>query len=106
MDNTYLNEKKVLDVLSSVIDPELGVSIVDLGLVYKVNIKPESLELDITLTTPTCPLTSYIEEQIYEVLDGIAKGVSVNWVWDPPWTMEKITDAGRQQLQAVGYNID
>lgn len=105
MSNSYLNEQKVLDVLSSVIDPELGVSIVDLGLVYKIDIKESSLILDITLTTPTCPLTSYIEEQIYEVLDGIAQGVEVNWVWDPPWTIEKITDSGKDQLRAVGYNL-
>ncbi|MDR3128584.1 MAG: iron-sulfur cluster assembly protein [Bifidobacteriaceae bacterium] len=105
MDNAYLNEQKVLDTLSSVIDPELGVSIVDLGLVYKIDLQVKFLKIDVTLTTPTCPLTSYIEEQIYEVLSGIAVGVKINWVWDPPWSIEKITDSGKQQLQAIGYNI-
>jgi metal-sulfur cluster biosynthetic enzyme len=105
MDNTYLNDQKVLDILSSVIDPELGVSIVDLGLIYKIDLSPKTLFIDMTLTTPACPLTSYIEEQVYEVLAGVAEGVKINWVWDPPWSAQKITQSGREQLQAVGYNI-
>lgn len=99
-------EEEVLEAMRDVIDPELMVNVVDLGLLYACVIDDEgNVTLDMTLTSPTCPLSDRIEYDAKYVLDPIARSVTVNWVWLPPWTLEMITDEGREQLRAVGYNL-
>ncbi len=99
-------EEEVEEAMKDVVDPELFVNIVDLGLLYGVTVDDEgNVTLDMTLTSPTCPLTDKIEYDTRYVLEGLAKTVTVNWVWLPPWSLEMITDDGREQLRAVGYNL-
>ena len=89
-----------------VIDPELMVNIVDLGLVYDVIVEDDAaVVIDMTLTSPACPLTDQIEYGVQAALDGLAKFATVNWVWLPPWTLDMITESGREQLRYIGYNV-
>jgi metal-sulfur cluster biosynthetic enzyme len=94
------------EAMRDVIDPELGINVVDLGLVYGVHIEPDGeVVIDMTLTSAACPLTDVIEDQTASALDGVANGQRINWVWMPPWGPEKITEDGRQQLRALGFNV-
>lgn len=94
------------EAMRDVVDPELMVNVVDLGLLYGVSIDDDSnVTLDMTLTSPTCPLTDKIEYDTKYVLDGLANSVTINWVWLPPWTLEMISDDGREQLRAIGFSI-
>ena len=94
------------EALRDVIDPELGINIVDLGLLYGVSIEPDgTVVLDMTLTTAACPLTDVIEEQAQQALSPIADNVRIQWVWLPPWGPDKITPEGREQLRALGFNV-
>jgi metal-sulfur cluster biosynthetic enzyme len=96
----------VLEALRDVVDPELGINVVDLGLVYGVDVDAEKIAtLDMTLTSAACPLTDVIEEQAREALDGLVADFRINWVWMPPWGPENITEDGREQLRALGFNI-
>ncbi len=100
------SEDDIVEAMKDVVDPELMVNVVDLGLLYGVQIDDEgNVTLDMTLTSPTCPLTDKIEYDTKYVLDNLAHSVTVNWVWLPPWGLEMITDDGREQLRSVGYNI-
>ncbi len=96
----------VVESLKDVIDPELGINIVDLGLLYGVKINADnSIDLDMTLTSAACPLTDVIERQAQMVLGAYTDNTTVNWVWLPPWGPECITQDGRDQLRAIGFNI-
>ncbi|AQP52415.1 metal-sulfur cluster biosynthetic enzyme [Tessaracoccus flavescens] len=99
-------EDEILEAMKDVVDPELMVNVVDLGLLYGAQIDDEAnVTLDMTLTSPTCPLTDKIEYDTRYVLDGLANSVTINWVWLPPWTLEMISEDGREQLRAIGYNL-
>ncbi|WP_245725661.1 metal-sulfur cluster assembly factor [Propionibacterium cyclohexanicum] len=99
-------EEQVLEAMKEVIDPELMVNVVDLGLIYGVTIDDEAnVVLDMTLTSPACPLTDQLEWSSEAALDGIANTVTINWVWMPPWSLECITDEGREQLRYIGFNV-
>jgi metal-sulfur cluster biosynthetic enzyme len=99
-------QEDVLEALRDVVDPELGINVVDLGLVYGVDVDPERIAtIDMTLTSAACPLTDVIEDQAREALDGVVADFRINWVWMPPWGPENITDDGREQLRALGFNI-
>ena len=96
------------EALKDVVDPELGINIVDLGLVYDLHVDDDIATIDMTLTSAACPLTDMIEEQVSAALVGEAGLVSdfrINWVWLPPWGPEKITEDGREQMRALGFNI-
>jgi metal-sulfur cluster biosynthetic enzyme len=96
----------VEEALRDVIDPELGVNIVDLGLLYGLKYAEDgALLIDMTLTTAACPLTDVLEEQVGQALDGVVDEWRLNWVWMPPWGPEKITEDGRDQMRALGFNI-
>jgi len=96
----------VLEALRDVVDPELGINVVDLGLVYGVDVDADKVAtLDMTLTSAACPLTDVIEDQAREALEGIVTDFRINWVWMPPWGPENITEDGREQLRALGFNI-
>jgi len=97
---------EVTEAMRDVVDPELGINVVDLGLVYGVTIDQNDVAvLDMTLTSAACPLTDVIEDQTHSALDGLVGGVRINWVWMPPWGPDKITDDGREQLRALGFNV-
>ncbi len=100
------SEEEVLEAMRDVVDPELMVNVVDLGLVYGVTIDDEvNATVDMTLTSPTCPLTDRLEYDTQLALEGLVNSVTINWVWLPPWTLEMITEDGREQLRAIGYNL-
>ena len=100
------NEAAIIEALKEVVDPELGVNVVDLGLVYGVTVDDDGdVTLDMTLTTPACPLTDQLEWGAQTALADIAKSVTINWVWLPPWTLDKITEDGREQLRYIGFNV-
>ena len=97
---------EVEEALKNVIDPELGVNIVDLGLLYGLAYEDDaSLRLDMTLTTAACPLQDVIEEQVTQNLATVVDEWNVNWIWMPPWGPERITEDGRDQMRALGFNI-
>jgi metal-sulfur cluster biosynthetic enzyme len=94
------------EALKDVVDPELGINVVDLGLVYGLHLEDDdSLTIDMTLTSAACPLTDVIEDQTQTALEGLVDRWVINWVWMPPWGMEMITDDGRDQLRALGFNV-
>jgi metal-sulfur cluster biosynthetic enzyme len=96
----------LLEALRDVVDPELGVNVVDLGLVYGVTVEPDrTATIDMTLTSAACPLTDVIEDQTRDALDGLVPDFRINWVWLPPWGPDKITEDGREQLRALGFNV-
>lgn len=100
------SQDEVLEALKEVIDPELMVNVVDLGLVYGVEIDEEAnVVIDMTLTSPACPLTDQLEWGAQSALDGIVNSVTINWVWLPPWSLDRITDDGREQLRYIGFNV-
>jgi metal-sulfur cluster biosynthetic enzyme len=96
-----LSEKDILRVLSKVNDPEAGVNIVDLGLIYSTEVLDDGVRIVMTMTTPACPMHSYLTEEVraaisdeYEELANIA----VELVWDPPWSPRMISDKAKRQL--------
>jgi len=98
---------EVIEALKDVIDPEIGVNIVDLGLIYGLqkSIDDDALLINMTLTSAGCPLTDVLEEQTADALDGVVDAFRINWVWMPPWGPEKITEDGREQMRAIGFSI-
>ena len=102
---------EVEEALRDVVDPELGINVVDLGLIYGVVIDQNNhATIDMTLTSAACPLTDVIEDQTAQALcggpgGGLVNDFKINWVWLPPWGPDKITDDGRDQLRALGFNL-
>jgi metal-sulfur cluster biosynthetic enzyme len=99
------------EAMKDVVDPELGINVVDLGLVYGTHVDDDNVvTLDMTLTSAACPLTDVIEDQTRSALTtgpggGLCTDFRINWVWLPPWGPDKITDDGREQLRALGFNV-
>ncbi|WP_435198612.1 metal-sulfur cluster assembly factor [Janibacter sp. GS2] len=103
---TPSNVADVEEALRDVVDPELGINVVDLGLVYGITVDPQNhAVVDMTLTSAACPLTDVIEDQVTQALEDLVTDSRINWVWMPPWGPDKITDDGREQLRALGFNI-
>jgi metal-sulfur cluster biosynthetic enzyme len=97
---------RVIEAMKNIIDPEIGVNIVDLGLVYGLQESDDgALLINMTLTSAGCPLTDVIEEQTGDALDGVVEAFRINWVWMPPWGPEKITEDGREMMRAIGFSI-
>jgi metal-sulfur cluster biosynthetic enzyme len=101
----------VEEAMRDVVDPELGINVVDLGLVYDIRVEDDNTAtLDMTLTSAACPLTDVIEDQTRAALTsgpggGLVNDFRINWVWMPPWGPEKITEDGREQLRALGFTV-
>lgn len=96
------------EAMRDVVDPELGINVVDLGLVYGITVDDEDVaQLDMTLTSAACPLTDVIEDQSRNALvrSGLVNDLKINWVWVPPWGPDKITEDGREQLRALGFTV-
>ncbi|MDI1291065.1 MAG: metal-sulfur cluster assembly factor [bacterium] len=96
----------VIEAMKDVVDPELGINVVDLGLVYSVSVDDANIAtVDMTLTSAACPLTDVIEDQTRSALSSVVDDFRINWVWMPPWGPDKITDDGREMLRALGFNL-
>ncbi|WKD57638.1 hypothetical protein CAPI_05435 [Corynebacterium capitovis DSM 44611] len=100
----------VAEFMHDVIDPELGINVIDLGLVYDIWIEEEETTkavINMTLTSPACPLTDMLEEQteLAVVQNTEVDEVVINWVWMPPWGPQMITEEGREQLRALGFAV-
>ncbi|HTK62181.1 MAG TPA: metal-sulfur cluster assembly factor [Pseudonocardia sp.] len=98
------------EAMRDVVDPELGINVVDLGLVYDIRVDEARVAtVDMTLTSAACPLTDVIEDQTRSALisgpGALVDDVKINWVWMPPWGPDKITEDGREQLRALGFTV-
>ena len=99
------------EAMRDVVDPELGINVVDLGLLYGLDVEKSETGtvalVDMTLTSAACPLTDVIEDQVLTALvgAGLVSEIKINWVWNPPWGPDKITDDGREQLRALGFTV-
>ncbi len=103
---TIAKVEDITEAMKDVIDPELGINVVDLGLIYDVSVDSANVAvLDMTLTSAACPLQDVIEDQTRSVLQDLVSDVKINWVWMPPWGPGKITDDGREQLRAIGFTV-
>jgi metal-sulfur cluster biosynthetic enzyme len=103
---TTVTVEDVNEAMKDVVDPELGINVVDLGLVYDVHLDDgHNVVLDMTLTSAACPLTDVITDQTESALEWLVNDVAINWVWMPPWGPDKITPDGREQLRALGFNV-
>jgi metal-sulfur cluster biosynthetic enzyme len=101
-----VSREEVTEAMKDVVDPELGINVVDLGLVYDVHLdESTNVVLDMTLTSAACPLTDVITDQTNQALEGLVNDVTINWVWMPPWGPDKITEDGREMLRALGFNV-
>ena len=105
------SQEDLTEAMKDVVDPELGINVVDLGLVYGITVDQNRVAtIDMTLTSAACPLTDVIEDQTRSALTtgpggGLVQDCRINWVWMPPWGPDKITDDGRDQLRALGFNV-
>jgi metal-sulfur cluster biosynthetic enzyme len=100
------NVADITEAMKDVVDPELGINVVDLGLIYDIMVDDNNIAiLNMTLTSAACPLQDVIEDQTRAALVGIADDVKINWVWMPPWGPDKISDDGRDQLRALGFTV-
>lgn len=99
-------EDDIRSAMKQVEDPELGINVVDLGLLYEVRQDDEgNVVLDMTLTSMGCPLTEKILDDsraAVSPLEGVTS-VEINWVWDPPWSPASMTDEGRFMMKVMGY---
>ena len=102
-----VNQDDIREAMKQVDDPELGINVVDLGLLYEVKVDEATgkVDLNMTLTSMGCPLTDQSIADVrkfVEPLDGVTS-VDVNWVWDPPWGPDKMTDDGKLMMKVMGY---
>ena len=95
-----MNDDPIRRALSSVVDPELGVDVVELGLVYRIQHTDGAIEVDLTMTTPSCPLGEHIREEAERALEDAFPGarVGVRLVWSPPWEPGRMSDAAKTAL--------
>ncbi len=103
-EHIVVNKQEILDSLQTVLDPELKLSVMDLGLIYRVEVDGNSIEIDYTLTSPGCPVGPMIEEQIRKVLRGVkdVEDIQITLVWEPQWGPELMTEDLRISM---GYPI-
>ncbi|WP_048139117.1 MULTISPECIES: iron-sulfur cluster assembly protein [unclassified Methanosarcina] len=93
-DGTTVTKEEVIEVLKSCYDPEIPINVIDLGLVYGIEVKEDRVQIRMTLTTPGCPMGDFIAEDVkrkVEAIEGV-KEVEVELVWDPPWTPDRISE--------------
>ncbi len=104
-EDTKISEEEVWEALKAVTDPEIGIDVVNLGLVYGVEIEGSTVKVRMTLTSMGCPATGLLEFQAKEAVgtvDGVSE-VVVDWTFDPPWSPDRLTEEGRDMLQAMGF---
>jgi len=99
--NLAITKERVIEALKKVHDPEIPINVVDLGLIYGVDIEGDKIKIRMTMTTPGCPMSYFITELVREVVrEEIpeAKDVEVELVWDPPWTPDRMSDEAKKLL--------
>ena len=98
-------EKKIFELLKEVVDPELMVNIIDLGLIYGVtyNETEHKIDIDLTLTSPGCPMGGLIIEDAQQLIEASYPNfeVNINLVWEPMWSVENLTEAGKEALGQI-----
>jgi len=99
-----VSKAQVLDSLRKVYDPEIGINLVDVGLIYRVEVFEDKVEIDFTLTSPGCPLADSIEADIQNMVkaDHGIDQIITTLVWSPPWTIDYMSEDARLEL---GYPI-
>jgi metal-sulfur cluster biosynthetic enzyme len=98
-------ETEIREALRSVIDPEIGVNIVDLGLVYCIEVEDVHVRIAMTMTSPACPLADYLKDLVVSAIRERAPEVvevDVNLEWDPPWDPDMMSEQARRQLGEGG----
>ena len=101
-----MTTEQVLDALRRVVDPEAGLNIVDLGLVYGVDVQPQGLTVRMTMTSAACPMTEMIVDDAHRALDDLLPPnatATIDLVWEPPWTPARLSPAARA---AFGWSGD
>ena len=95
-----VSEKEIRDALREVMDPELGISLVDLGLIYGIEVAGEKVGVKMTFTTPACPMVHFLVSSVENAVKKIGgvNEVDVQLVWDPPWTPDRMSDTGKEKL--------
>jgi FeS assembly SUF system protein len=98
-----VSKEEILEKLTGVYDPEIPINIVDLGLIYDINIQDGKVHIKMTLTAPGCPVYSLIEEMVKQALrelEGV-DDVQVEFVWDPPWTPDRMSPKAKAMLGLI-----
>jgi len=95
-----VSKEDVMKVLKECYDPEIGISLVDLGLIYDVKVDKDKVRIKMTLTTPGCPMHAMMAEDVKEKVSKIkgVKGVNVDIVFDPPWTPDRMSKEAKKML--------
>jgi metal-sulfur cluster biosynthetic enzyme len=95
-----ITHEQVIDCLKQVVDPELFINVVDLGLVYKIDIQDKTVSIDMGLTSPACPAGPQLVGQATKVIEALEDGtnVEIKLVLNPPWTPDRMSEAARDQL--------
>jgi metal-sulfur cluster biosynthetic enzyme len=96
-----MTEEDVRSALRSVEDPEAGMSVLDLGLVYGISLAPGKVQVDMTMTSPACPAASYIVDEAAAAIRDVAPegtAVDVQLVWEPPWTPERMSADAQERF--------
>jgi len=106
-ENQGITRETVLEALKEVYDPEIPLNIVDLGLIYGIEIEDGKVDIKMTLTAVGCPLAATIAEMVHARVMEIpgVKETHVDVVWDPPWTIDRISEEGKKVLRSFGFNI-
>ena len=95
-----VSEQDVMKALKKCYDPEIGINLVDLGLIYDVQVKNDKVYIKMTLTTPGCPMHAFMVNDVeknIKKLKGV-KGVKVDLIWDPPWTPDRMSKEAKKKL--------
>jgi len=108
MENVEKMKERIIEELKKIFDPEIPVNVYDLGFIYNIDVKEDGrVHILMTLTVPGCPIYHIITREITEkisALDGVSS-VEVELTFEPRWSVEKITEAGKKRLREMGYNI-
>jgi FeS assembly SUF system protein len=95
---------RVVSVLKTIYDPEIPINIYDLGLIYRVDVDEDNVvHIDMTLTTPACPITVFVVQQVINYVKGVegVKDVKVNITFNPPWNPSMMTKEGRERFKQL-----
>lgn len=94
----------IIAALKTVFDPEIPVNIWDMGLIYKIDITPDMVDIDMTFTSPTCPMMEELLAQVQSVVQAVVdRLVRVNLVWEPAWDLSRMSDAARLELDLTEH---
>lgn len=93
-------EDQVVKAIESCFDPEIPVNIYELGLIYRIDIDDQKVDVDMTLTSPACPVAGTLPGEVEQKINNIeaVESCTVGVVWDPPWTKDRMTEGARLQL--------